>query len=273
MIKLFCAFLFIFSLAAANFSQQAVGDAGSTKKIAFINSSAFEDTKTGIKKLVAAHEQVGIGSVDCFPSPCGEKVWQQREKKFVEPVMNEIRQSLKQIEAQNNVLIIDVYELDKNNLILAYDEKFTITTQFIDYFNDKRKNPAAVLKLDAPTPQIAFIDTSLFENEKTGLIVFTKLMKKFGEEFDKALTEEFGAAKPDINSEAFKNFAFRYSHRSENYLGKEMAKISKAIQTFAIEKRIAFIFDPAKKLPVELGKYPAPDVTKEFISYYNQINP
>lgn len=220
MIKLFFAFSVLLALFFATFSQPSAD--ADLKKIAFINGTVFDDEKTGIKKLVAAHQSVGRGSLDCLPSPCGEKVWELREKRFVEPVLNEIRQSLKQIEAQNNVIIIDVYELDKNNAILAYDGEFTITKQFIDHFNDKQKNPVAVLKLDLPSPQIAFLDTSLFKNEKAG---------------------------------------------------KEMFIISKAIQAFATEKRIAFIFDSAEKLPAELEKYPAPDVTKEFISYYNQINP
>jgi hypothetical protein len=216
MSKLFLSILFLLSFFPAAFSQRT-NDAG-LKKIAFINEALFEDDKTGIKKLNDAYR--ALYSSDCFPSPCDRKTVEISEKILIEPVINEIRQSLKQIEAQNSVTIIDVYELDKNHLILAYDEKFTITKQFIDYFNDKQKNPAPVLKLVPPTPQIAFINTRLFEDKKDA---------------------------------------------------EERLKIVKTIQTFAAQKGIAFIFDSGKTLPVELEKYPAPDVTKEFISYYNQI--
>jgi hypothetical protein len=106
-----------------------------------------------------------------------------------------------------------------------------------------------------------------------GQAAFAGLIKKFREQYEKALTKEFGATKPDENSEALRSFANRHAPKNQSEIRNERLKISEAIRALALGKGFALIFDRSRKLPAELEKYPLQDITKEFISYYNQIKP
>ena len=45
------------------------------------------------------------------------------------------------------------------------------------------------------------------------------------------------------------------------------------IQTFAKERGFHLILNSSLEFPSELKNFPIHDITKDFISYYNQINP
>jgi hypothetical protein len=231
------------------------------------------DNKNGIKKLVDAYNKVE--SLDCFATTPGcREASEKLRKLLVEPVLLEISESLKQIEIQNNVIILELGKLAEKEQLLAFDKKFDITRQFINFFNNKAGNPNETLKLEIPESKIALIDTRQFEDEENGLKRHSNLSKQFFAEVNKEMEKEFGTAKPDLNPETIRNFIQRFPHRiSHREFGQELIKIGKAIQTFAEQKEFSFIFDSSKQLPPELRRFPIQDITKEFISYYNQNNP
>jgi hypothetical protein len=269
---LFFNFLFVFSLFAQIPSVSKQNSRTNGVRVFVVSEYDF-DNKNGIKKLVDAYNKVE--SLDCFATTPGcREASEKLRKLLVEPVWIEIQDSLKQVEKQNNVIILEMGKLAEKRQVLAFNQKFDITRQFITFFNNKGENPNETLKLEIPESKIAVIDTKRFEDEENGLKRHSNLSKQLFAEVNKEMEKEFGTAKPDLNPETIRNFIQRFPNRiSHREFGQELVRIGKAIQTFADQKKFSIVFDSSKQLPPELKGFPVQNITKEFISYYNQNNP
>lgn len=261
------------------FSQEATKNkeisSSNNVQIAFVNGDTFED-ENGIKRLYNLIQQ--SYQLNCFPLhwfeildlekelkdsnlPAAER--EQKEnylkklkkesqealqksharyyKMVIQPIENEIFVSLKQIEEENKVIILQLEKLAEKDQILAINENFDITKQFISFFNNKDKNAKETLKLKLPETKIAVINTNSFFDKKIGLKSFTQ----FNE---------------DLNQE---NFCVKT---------KLCPSIGESIQIFLKERNFSFIFDSSKELPEEIKNLSKEDVTRDFIAYYNKSN-
>jgi hypothetical protein len=45
------------------------------------------------------------------------------------------------------------------------------------------------------------------------------------------------------------------------------------MQSYAEKNEFSIVFNSGNKLPAELENFQIQDITKDFISYYNQLNP
>ncbi|HSK70649.1 MAG TPA: hypothetical protein VK892_03055 [Pyrinomonadaceae bacterium] len=269
MIKLFSSFLIIFLLFSVGFAQET--NAGFPKKIAFINKFAFYDDVKGIKKL--SQTRYVIDQLSCFPLHYSEiseirrelenpdlkpkererkethlktllreqeEAWKKQYEKvkkiLVDPILIEISDSLKKIETQNNIIIIDAPELDEKGYILGIDFKFDITEKFINYFNNKSKTNGENLNLDIPESKIGVINLDLLFDQQRGI----KILKN-----------------SEINST---NFC------SNKIFCKEFSTFT---QSYTLKNGFSFIFDSCKNLPEEIRKLVDKDVTQDFIDNFN----
>ncbi len=213
------------------------------KKVALFNSLAFSDEKTGIKKLVDAER---IASDPGFISETDSKKileiykesYIRREKIIVEPVRNKISALLKQVENQNDIVLIDGVKLDEESLLLSFDERLDISKQFTAYFNKSEKFDKP-LKLNIPDIRIAVINTELFYDKQKGI---KNLLKLTASSFEA------------------KKFC------SEPFLCLE---IIKSIQSFAKKDGCGMVLDSSKNLPAELSNFQMVDLTQKFINEYN----
>lgn len=212
--------LIVLLLVSASFAQNN----SQPKRIALIGWEAFGDPKTGVEKYAKALESLGnLGYIPNLTKEKHKAAYERQYREAVQPVGNVILYSLKLIEKENNLIILDGGELETKGLLLAFDEKLNITKSIIPALNDYFKTGVKpTLKLDLPETKIALINISLFENEKN---------VKFNDE------------------------------------------IFSKLQIYAKEKSFSLILDSSKELRAELKNFQTQDVTKDFISYYNQMNP
>ena len=128
-------------------------------QIAFYNKYKFEDSQTGIKRYVKALDSLGY--IDIFESDPEKRKAQydaavaRKWKYIINPVVTEINDLLKEIAEQNNLVLLDITELDKNSQLLAFDEKLDISDKIIavinKYFETKTKPE---VKPDLPETKI-----------------------------------------------------------------------------------------------------------------------
>ncbi len=187
---------------------------------------AFENEKTGIKNYAKAMYYANnpgfIAENDAEKRrQIYEENFKKRYKILVKPIAIKITDFLKQIEAENNLIIFDGLELEEKGLLLAFDKKIIISENIIALANDFFKTGVKPsLKLNLPEAKIAVIETELFKTEAINL--------------------------------------------SNTY---------ESLQKYAEQKGLQLILDSSKTLPSELKDFPKQDVTKDFITYYNQLKP
>ncbi|HEX8288822.1 MAG TPA: hypothetical protein VF556_12545 [Pyrinomonadaceae bacterium] len=249
--------LFIFLLCSFSLGQER--GFTESKPIALINTIAFEDEKTGVTKLINANNQLYLGC--CF-SPCSQESHEKRKKILVDPVSDEIANLIKQLEFQNQIIILDGVKLQINGHLIGYNEKLNITNTIIPVLNEYFKTSLKPnLKLNLPEAKIAVINTNIFYDKKAGIKEYLPQIKKVEEqiknETGKSPTEE------EIINRAWRD-------NSQNYIDN---KIAKEIQSFTNEKGFGITLDSSKKIPHELENIPLQDITNDFISYYNRLNP
>lgn len=235
------------------------------KRIAFINKLKFGDEKQGVGKYVnalkAAENPGFIPQPETDPAK-RKALYEKRYKSFVEPVEKEIAIFLKEIATQNNLIILDVIELDRRGQILILNDKLDITYKVIplinEYFETKAKPN---LTINVSEAKIGRINTKFFLDEKLGI---TKLAEKVQETKNFIKQQTGNEPTPDeIKAFIMKN------QSKDNYF----FRIIDFMQSFAEKNGFEVVFDPSYKLPSELLYFQTYDVTKDFISYYNQLNP
>ncbi len=235
-VRMFLLMSFSFIFTSINYSKEK--ESIKYKAVTYVNKQAFDDSKNGIITLTKAYDALEM--LDCFPSPCDNKTHELWSKKLANPILNEISISLKRFEIENNILILDAVELNKNRLVLAVDERFDITKQFIKYFNDKSGTSGESFELPVLSNKIATINSTNFFDKENGISNLIKAKKVC-----------------DLNDFSEIN---------------ECSKIGNAITSFAERNNFSFIFDSGKELPEVVNKYQTTDVTQQFISEYNKNN-
>lgn len=252
MIKLLFTSLFVFSLLSAIPAQTTGNTSG--RKVAFFNRYALSDSRSGIKKLVDAEiSAINHGFIseadDKKRKEISERVYKVRFKLFVEPVLNEIKASFRQVEIQNNIIILEGSQLEENGSLLAVDLRLDISKEFIAYYSNKAKNSDTVLKLDIPETKIGLINTKFFYDKDNGVN---------------------GLAGIKVDSIAADGICFDKTVCPQ--ISTTMARIYKLMQEFKTREGYSFILDSSKNLPSELNGFPTTDLTEKFISEYNKSN-
>lgn len=262
---LFLSTIFILLLFSVSFGQEKV--VPKPRTIALFNSFAFEDEKNGIKKLVDAES---IANNPGFIAEQDKKkrleiykeVYRRREETIVKPVKSEIAALIKQIGNQNNIVLLDGIELQLNGQLLGFNEKLNITEILIPEINEYFKTGSKPnLKVNLPSAKIAVINPNTFSDEKTGV-------KGYLQEIEKAKRQ---IQKETGNNPKIEEIVNRI--RINDLESNIVDKIFKAMQSYTKLKEFSLILDSTKKIPEGLENFPIQDITKEFISYYNQSNP
>lgn len=300
LVSLYLLFVVVIPITAQNAAPKPVG-----ARIALVNPYAFEDRVKGIKRLTSAWDDIGstdfaiafelsdkiqqveslgkeilntnisleirqakqkqIEELNKRIEDIGKllKTYQTRINVLVEPVLDDINKQVKLIAEQNNVVIFDGTELEKNGQLVAFNKNLDITYSIIPAINDFYKTKSKPnLNLNLPESKIAVINTNTFINEQSGIKQFVEKVK----EYEKRIRLETGR---NPTTEEITNRIWQ-SNAADNNIGR---KIWSSAQSFADEKGFNIIFDSSKKLPNELERFQIKDVTKDFISYFNQSNP
>lgn len=236
-----------------------------TKRIAFYNSYQFADKKNGVERYAQALELLGY---ICIFEKDEEKrkelymeAYKRHTKLAIEPIKNEIYDLLKQIEIQNNITLFDIVELGNKNQLLTFDQKSDISQNLITILNDRFKTKSKPnFTLNLPEQKFAKINTELFFDEKTGI---------------KSIAAKSGAIKNLLTKETGTNPSL---NEIQAYFLKvntefDLTQIGVASQDFAMKNGYTAIFNSSKNLPAELENFQITDITNDFISYYNQLNP
>jgi hypothetical protein len=236
------------------------------KRIVFYDKYKFEDDKNGIEKYVKALDTLGyICIFESDPEKrkaAYNRAYENRYKLIIEPVQNEISQSLKQIEIKNDVVILDLSKLDENGQILALDEKLDVSQPLIAFFNEYFKtNIKQNLSFNPPETKIGTINTDSLNDEKSGIKILTTMFAETSNQIKK----ETGTAP---NFTEIKARIFKDESKS-----KIFQQIGNSIQSYSMKKGYSLVFDSREKLPLELSNFQTQDITNDFISYYNQSNP
>lgn len=277
-------------------------------KIALIAKIAFEIKPNGVERVIRAYEVMDIGSGHCYSSERFQinktleivekelndqtislQIRQEKQKKreelksreqfleqecqkgyqwlfnkIVQPILDDAEVALNLIAKQNNTIILDGGELEYNGQLLAFNRKIDATNTIIPLINDYFKTGGkANLKLNLPESKIAFINTKLFADENSGVKQIFRANKELDEQMTKDLVNNPTDEELKLWSEKFK-------------FGKKTRAFTipiKEIQVFADEKGFDIVLDSSKTIPAELKNIPIQDITKDFISYYNQLNP
>jgi Skp family chaperone for outer membrane proteins len=157
-----------------------------------------------------------------------------------------------------------------------------------------------------PNSRIAFVDTSMFGDEKNGITRYVNIGKALEREFQPSQTElvnmqnrlkaiadeinRLGAstvadpktiqAKRDEGERLQRDLQRKkedYDARFEKRYGEVMApltaEIGKALDQFALQRGITMTLDISKIGPALLTAIPAMDVTQAFIADFNSKNP
>lgn len=139
--------------------------------------------------------------------------------------------------------------------MLFYEEKLDITPDFIDSFNDSKKDFGDV-GLNVPQSKIALINTEKFYDKDTGLkqlLLEFKKIESIANKSNETLTE------------------------SERLLRKDYIKflgnIGNEFKEFSKIKGFNAVFDSSRKLPQQLQNVESTDITEEFIQYFNNKYP
>lgn len=237
-LNVFCLVL----LAAFTLQAQQVV---SQKRFVVVNEMAFYDEKTGITKLVKAFDlAINPGFISEKDEQKRKEIFEQnykfRQSQIVEPVLQEITEAIRKIESENNLVVLQVGEMVDKNHLLAINQRFEITKQFIAFFNKQSKNTTEVLRLDIQDSKVASVDTLFFFDKNHGIRKLT---------------------------EAIDNKGYTAGNVCQQTV--ICTDIGKVIQTFVDSKGYSLIFDSSRKLPDAVKDVKVEDVTKDFISFFN----
>lgn len=293
-------FLVHFSLLYCAFSQNV-----ESSRIAFVSYYAFEDEKSGVKilsdafilsyphhhgqstlfQLTKLREQkikelenkdlteVQKTEINKHLAELSEKfeairkqmleTYEKRKMLLVNPLLEKIHFQLKTISKQNNLLIFNLDKLIDDGSIIFVDEKIDITNPVVSALNEYFKTGQnTTIKIEVTEPKIALLNTELFSDANNGI----KHLVNYQNEIKKLIKVELGDNPTKEEVETWKN----KNRKIEGYDIYE--KIGNSLQKFSLENRFNLILDSSRKIPAELEKFSSFEVTKEFISYYNQKN-
>ncbi len=157
-----------------------------------------------------------------------------------------------------------------------------------------------------PATRIAIVDTSVFGDEKAGIVRYIAALKTVEREFEprqaelnalqsriKTVIDEFGKlnAKPDVDQKVLQakrdegerlelDFKSKkdqadaaFAKRYEEVVGPVSAEIGKALDQFTQARGITLTLDISKMMPAILTVNPAMDITHAFIADFNSKNP
>ena len=157
-----------------------------------------------------------------------------------------------------------------------------------------------------PATKIAFIDTTVFGDDKGGINRYISVVKGLEREFQprqnelvniqtriKAITDELQklsgnavvdpktvAAKRDEGERLQRDLKYKkdqadadFAKRYQDVVGPISTDIGKAIDQFAAQRGISLVLDISKLGPSVLTLNPAMDVTQAFIIEYNRTHP
>lgn len=234
--KLFLLSGIVILLLISTANAQLSGFAKS-KGIVFINRLAFADERSGVEKYVNALGAAGNLGSPAETDPAKRKaIYDERYRTLVTPVENEISAFLKKVEAANSLDILDLNELDQRGQVLSFDARFDITAKVVSLINlyfKEKKEP--ILTLIIPEAKLATINTDAFSAEINGIAKYKEKL---------------------VQSEALTKF-----------------QIGREIQSYAEKRGFGVVFDSRQTLPARVQNFQIQDITKDFISYYNQLNP
>ncbi|MGQ0542016.1 MAG: hypothetical protein ACT4O9_09235 [Blastocatellia bacterium] len=212
-----------------------------SKKIAIVNKYAFDDPKTGIRKLSAAWSV--MSSTCCFPASCTKENYTKRKTLLIDPILREISWFIIDTEVHNGFLVLDGVALEQNGNLLAFNKQLDITAPLIKHFNEQveiaLKTPFIVT---VPSSNIATIDTKLFFDHTHGI----KGLK--GLQSDATTPTDFCGSKEQCD------------------------KIFSALQVFADSKGYNLVLDSGKPIPEKLVGFRFTNITTEFVKEYNGAN-
>ena len=168
------------------------------------------------------------------------------------------------------------------------------------------QQPTPVAAAPVPATRMALVDTTLFADEKTGIVRYVRAAKSVQAEFVpktaelqtlqtriKALADEItklsGApvvsqetikAKQDEGERLQRDLKYRqeqvsadFEKRMDQVVSPVSADIGKALDLYASQHGLTMILDVSKLLPAILTVNPAVDITAAFIAEYNRKNP
>lgn len=166
--------------------------------------------------------------------------------------------------------------------------------------------PTPVATVPVPATKIAFVDTTEFGDEKTGIKRYLNAVKSVQDEFHtrtadllslqnrmKAIADEItklsGNAvvdpktiqtKQDEGEGVQREFKYKkeqldadFEKRYNEVVRPISADIGKALDQYLIQHGLTMIFDASKLVSAILSMNPAMDITKDFITEYNSKNP
>lgn len=166
--------------------------------------------------------------------------------------------------------------------------------------------PTPVATVAVPATKIAFVDTTEFGDEKTGIKRYLNAVKSVQDEFHtrtadllnlqnrmKAIADEItklsGNAvvdpktiqtKTDEGERVQREFKYKkeqldadFEKRYGEVVGPISADIGKALDQYLIQHGLTMILDVSKLMSAILTMNPATDITKDFIAEYNSKNP
>ena len=233
-------FLLLLLFISSTFAQEKISL--QPKRIALIDWYALEDSETGIKNYGKAIDfAYNSGYISETDEEKRRKILEENFKKrykiLVEPIKLKISDLLKQFETENNLIILDGYELETKGLLLGFDKRLNVTNTFITYYNNKENKIYDVLKSDIPKSKIGLINTKVLFDKQTGL---QNINNKFN-------NIEQLCPETNLCQELFKSF-----------------------QSFVIESGYVLILDSTLEFPNEFNQFETEDITQKFIKYYNK---
>jgi Skp family chaperone for outer membrane proteins len=166
--------------------------------------------------------------------------------------------------------------------------------------------PASIANVAVPASKIAFVDTTNFADEKTGITRYVNAVKSVQTAFQpktkelvdlqtriKAIADEITKlggtpvvsqqtiqAKQDEGERLQRELQYKKeqydaeaTQRYKAVVGPVSTEIGKALDLYASQHGLTMILDISKLLPAVLTVNPAMDVTQAFITEFNSKNP
>jgi Skp family chaperone for outer membrane proteins len=143
--------------------------------------------------------------------------------------------------------------------ILTLDPAIDITKDFI----------AGSLNTNIPESRIAFVNTEAFGDQKSGIKTYVKAVKQLENEF-RSRAEGVRNSSGSEYEKKKKEYEAALEKRYDEVVGPISAEIGKGLVAFARQNGITLILDADKLLPAILTLDPAMDVTKAFVTAYNE---
>lgn len=180
-------------------------------RIAFVNTAAFGDEKSGIKTYVNAIKQLERefhGSADALRGTSGgdyekkkkeyEAAVEKRYDEVVGPISAKIGKGLEAFARQNGITMI----LDAGKLlpaIITLDPAMDITNAFVTSYNEQPTGTRATgetASVNVPASKLAFVNTEIFKDPQGGILKYIEAVKR-GKSVDK-ISREIGQSLTDF---------------------------------------------------------------------------